>query len=116
MLSAWKLAASLKNRDWRTVARKYNGPNALKNGYDKKLKAAFEKFSSLAARAVATPGKNWRFCLSEWVLALQRTSPSSVVLMTDGGCAVVPQIPHYLKGAQASDRPLWLFRRPYPDN
>jgi hypothetical protein len=61
LLSAWKLAASLKNRDWRTVARKYNGPNALKNGYDKKLKAAFEKFSSLAARAVATPGKNRSF-------------------------------------------------------
>jgi hypothetical protein len=42
LLSNWKLAASLKNRDWRTFSLRYNGPNALKNGFDKKLKAAFE--------------------------------------------------------------------------
>jgi hypothetical protein len=61
LLSNWKLAASLKNRDWRTFSLRYNGPNALKNGFDKKLKAAFEKFSGLAARAVAKSGTNRNF-------------------------------------------------------
>ena len=61
LLSDWKLSKSLKNRDWRRFALKYNGPNALKNGYDTKLGAAFKKFSGLAARAVARPGKNQSF-------------------------------------------------------
>ena len=64
LLSDWKLSEALKNRDWRSFALKYNGPNALKNGYDKKLKAAFEKFSGLAARAVARPGTNKSFVFS----------------------------------------------------
>ena len=34
LLSDWKLGESLKNRDWRGFALKYNGPNALRNGYD----------------------------------------------------------------------------------
>jgi hypothetical protein len=61
LMPAWKLGEALKNRDWRTFALKYNGPNALKNGYNTKLRAAFEKFSSLAARAVATSGTNQSF-------------------------------------------------------
>ena len=61
LLSNWKLATSLKNRDWRTFSLRYNGPNALKNGYDRKLNAAFEKFSGLAAHAVARPGTNQNF-------------------------------------------------------
>lgn len=61
LLSNWKLATSLKNRDWRTFSLRYNGPNAIENDYDGKLKAAFERFSSLAARAVARPGTNQNF-------------------------------------------------------
>ena len=64
LLSDWKLSEALKNRDWRSFALKYNGPNTLKNGYDKKLRAAFEKFSGLAARAVARPGTNKSFVFS----------------------------------------------------
>lgn len=61
LLSNWKLAASLRRRDWRSFALRYNGKNALKNGYDKRIAAAFLKFSSMAARAVARPGTNHRF-------------------------------------------------------
>lgn len=61
LLSDWKLDETLRNRNWRTFALKYNGPNALKNGYDKKLETAYEKFSRLAARAVTSPGKNQSF-------------------------------------------------------
>jgi hypothetical protein len=61
LLSDWKLAPSLRKRDWRTFSLRYNGKNALRNGYDRKIAAAFEKFSSLAARAVARPGTNHRF-------------------------------------------------------
>jgi hypothetical protein len=61
LLSDWKLAASLRKRDWRTFSLRYNGKNALRNGYDRKIAAAFEKFSGLAARAVARPGTNHRF-------------------------------------------------------
>jgi hypothetical protein len=43
LLIDWKLAETLRKHDWRTFALKYNGPNALKNGYDKKLqKASYE--------------------------------------------------------------------------
>jgi hypothetical protein len=61
LLIDWKIAATLRNHDWRTFALKYNGPKAIKNGYDKKLKKAFDKFSALAARAVAVPGTNRTF-------------------------------------------------------
>ena len=61
LLSDWKLSDALRNRDWRRFAAKYNGPNALNHGYDKKLRAAFEKYSGLAARAVAKPGTNKSF-------------------------------------------------------
>ena len=61
LLIDWKLAETLRKQDWRTFALKYNGPNALKNGYDKKLKKAFNKFAMLAAKAVAVPGKNRTF-------------------------------------------------------
>ena len=40
LLSDWKLSDALRNRDWRRFAAKYNGPNALNHGYDKKLKRA----------------------------------------------------------------------------
>ena len=58
LLSDWKLGDALRNRDWRRFALKYNGPNALKHGYDKSLRAAFEKYSRVAARAVGKPGTN----------------------------------------------------------
>ena len=61
LLSDWKLAPSLRKRDWRTFSLRYNGKNALRNGYDRKIAAAFEKFSGLAARAVVRPGTNHRF-------------------------------------------------------
>jgi hypothetical protein len=61
LLFDWKLSDALRSRDWRRFALKYNGPNALKHGYDKKLGAAFKKYSGLAARAVAKPGTNKSF-------------------------------------------------------
>jgi len=61
LLIDWKLAATLQKHDWRTFALKYNGPGALKNGYDKKLEKAYNKFSALAAKAVAKPGTNRTF-------------------------------------------------------
>ena len=61
LLFDWKLSDALRGRDWRRFALKYNGPNALKHGYDRKLGAAFKKYSGLAARAVAKPGTNKSF-------------------------------------------------------
>lgn len=61
LLSDWKLSDALRNRDWRRFALKYNGPNALKHGYDKSLRAAFEKYSRVAGRAVVKPGTNKSF-------------------------------------------------------
>ena len=61
LLLAWKLADTLGKHDWRRFALKYNGPNGPKNGYDKKLKKAFDKFAMLAAKAVAVPSKNKTF-------------------------------------------------------
>jgi hypothetical protein len=61
LLSVWELSDALRSRDWRRFALKYNGPNALKHGYDEKLRTAFEKYSGLAARAVAKPGTNKSF-------------------------------------------------------
>jgi hypothetical protein len=69
LLSDWKLGDVLRNRDWRRFALKYNGPNALKHGYDKRLRAAFEKYSRVAARAVVKPGHKQEFCFFERVLA-----------------------------------------------
>jgi hypothetical protein len=61
LLIDWKLAEKLRKREWKSFALKYNGPAGPKNGYDKKLAKAFDKFSKLAARAVAVPGTNRTF-------------------------------------------------------
>jgi len=61
LLIDWKLAEKLRKREWKSFALKYNGPAGPKNGYDKKLEKAFNKFSALAARAVAVPGTNRTF-------------------------------------------------------
>jgi hypothetical protein len=61
LLIAWKLVDALRKHDWRRFALRYNGPNGPKNGYDKKLKKAYDKFAKLAAKAVAVPGKNKTF-------------------------------------------------------
>lgn len=34
----------LQNLDWKSFAYSYNGPSYMKNNYDKKLKAAYERF------------------------------------------------------------------------
>lgn len=38
-----EMHAALKASDWSGFARRYNGPNYARNGYDQKLKAAFAK-------------------------------------------------------------------------
>lgn len=45
VIEAFGVAEALKFHDWRRFARWYNGPDAEKNGYDKKLRAAYEKLS-----------------------------------------------------------------------
>lgn len=37
----------LKQRDWATFARRYNGPGYAKHRYDKKLEIAYQKYSTL---------------------------------------------------------------------
>ena len=74
----------VKNRDCRTFPFRYNGPNAIENDYDGKLKAAFEMFSSLAARAVARPGTNQNFVFKGGLeLSSKKRSPSATRLPLD---------------------------------
>lgn len=40
-----RLVKALKEKDWTTFARIYNGPAYQKNNYDVKMKQAYEKFS-----------------------------------------------------------------------
>lgn len=40
-----RMHAALKNRDWVRFATAYNGPAFSKNSYDKKMQAAYEKYS-----------------------------------------------------------------------
>lgn len=40
-----RLVKALKEKDWATFARIYNGPNYVQNKYDIKMKEAYEKFS-----------------------------------------------------------------------
>lgn len=39
-----KMQEALKNKDWASFAKKYNGPGYAANRYDEKLQAAYEKF------------------------------------------------------------------------
>ena len=36
---------SLRNKNWATFARKYNGPSYAKRGYHTKMAKAYKKFS-----------------------------------------------------------------------
>jgi len=45
-LSATKLDGPLRNHDWTSFARGYNGPTYAKNQYDTRLSSAFQKFST----------------------------------------------------------------------
>ncbi len=67
LLSAWKLADALKKHKWATFALRYNGKDAVKNGYDQKLKDAYDKFSALAAKplAAAPTKQSFLFGLTE---------------------------------------------------
>ncbi|MFD0915307.1 N-acetylmuramidase domain-containing protein [Pseudahrensia aquimaris] len=49
------LTGALRKQDWRTFARKYNGPAYAKNRYDKKMAAAFERHSKLLAKRPVLP-------------------------------------------------------------
>ena len=44
-----RLLNALKNYDWSTVARIYNGPKYKENNYDVKLEEAYKKYSALLA-------------------------------------------------------------------
>ena len=44
-----RLSSAMKNKEWRKIARKYNGPDYAKNDYHTKMKAAYEKLK-----------KNWK--------------------------------------------------------
>lgn len=43
VIKEFGLAEALQFHDWRRFARWYNGPDAERNGYDKKLKEAFDR-------------------------------------------------------------------------
>lgn len=45
------LAPALRARDWTAFALGYNGPGYAKNGYDRKIAAAYRRHSSAAERA-----------------------------------------------------------------
>lgn len=56
LLVAWHIDDDLREHRWAVVARVWNGPAYAKQGYDKKLEAAFDKRSggALAAPSTAT--------------------------------------------------------------
>lgn len=43
-IKKYNLNVHLQHQDWAGFARAYNGPDYIKNAYDKKLQKAFEKF------------------------------------------------------------------------
>ena len=50
------LAPALRNRDWRTFARGYNGPAYARNAYDAKLAKAYARHARSSLAAAAKPG------------------------------------------------------------
>lgn len=46
-IKANKLDDELRRHDWAGFARGYNGPGFAKNGYDKKIKAAFDRWQAV---------------------------------------------------------------------
>jgi hypothetical protein len=53
-LKSTKADALLRAHDWAGFARAYNGPNYAKNRYDKKLAAAYKKFSAQTPAAASS--------------------------------------------------------------
>ncbi|WP_315925392.1 N-acetylmuramidase domain-containing protein [Mesorhizobium sp. SP-1A] len=49
------LAQALRSRDWAAFARGYNGPGYERNGYDRKLAAAYARHAKGSERQDATP-------------------------------------------------------------
>lgn len=43
------LAPSIRKRDWTAFARGYNGPAFARNGYDRKIAAAYKRYSAIRA-------------------------------------------------------------------
>jgi N-acetylmuramidase len=44
------LSAAIRRRDWAALARGYNGPAFARNGYDRKIAAAYERYRTTVAR------------------------------------------------------------------
>ena len=53
-ITANKLDDALRRHDWAAFARGYNGAGFAKNGYDRKLKAAFERWQKIKDTPVTT--------------------------------------------------------------
>src|SRR5262245_20971349 len=47
------LSTALRRRDWAAFARGYNGPDYARNGYDKKIAAAYERYRAAAIKNAA---------------------------------------------------------------
>lgn len=64
-LQGSKIAKHLVKKDWKAFALAYNGKSALTHGYDKKLKAAYEKFSKAAAAVLMKSKTNKAFLFAQ---------------------------------------------------
>ena len=64
-LKGSKIAKHLVKKDWKAFALAYNGSGALTHGYDKKLKAAYDKFSKAAATVLMKPKTNKTFLFAQ---------------------------------------------------
>lgn len=52
-IAAFGLERALARRDWKAVARAYNGPAFAKNGYDRRLETAYQRYSAMFGRSAS---------------------------------------------------------------
>lgn len=88
------LTAALRNRDWATFARGYNGPAYRQNGYDRKLAAAWLQFKGEPASGILRRGAR-----GPAVLALQKALIASGYSLTADGI-FGPQTEHAVRQFQ----------------
>lgn len=82
-----KLIDELQTKDWPAFARAYNGPSYAKYGYDKKMAAAYAKYSAEAPQAdldTSTPGLSMGAKGDEVILAQDLLRQHGYMLDLDG--------------------------------
>jgi hypothetical protein len=97
------LAAAVRRRDWETFARGYNGPQYRRDGYHRKIAAAYHRFRAEGGEPLPVPENRHP------AVRIVRTSVAKAIAEKTAAARVPAADAHPARtdSVQPTRRPLW---------